>query len=68
MVFTNSNSKDFLQSFSFPFFTMSSLGLEQPIFGANYIKGTVKAEQNGFPRRKAGQLPQICSVREGADV
>ncbi|KAH7986727.1 hypothetical protein HPB52_024770 [Rhipicephalus sanguineus] len=47
MVFTNSNSKDFLQSFSFPFFTMSSLGLEQPIFGANYIKGTVKAEQNG---------------------
>uniref|UniRef100_A0A6G5AB33 Putative ww domain binding protein wbp-2 n=1 Tax=Rhipicephalus microplus TaxID=6941 RepID=A0A6G5AB33_RHIMP len=47
MVFTNSNSKDFLQSFSFPFFTMSNLGLEQPIFGANYIKGTVKAEQNG---------------------
>nr|XP_037270773.1 LOW QUALITY PROTEIN: WW domain-binding protein 2-like [Rhipicephalus microplus] len=47
MVFTNSNSKDFLQSFSFPFFTMSNLDLEQPIFGANYIKGTVKAEQNG---------------------
>ncbi|KAL1416078.1 hypothetical protein MTO96_028248 [Rhipicephalus appendiculatus] len=47
MVFTNGNSKDFLQSFSFPFFTMSNLGLEQPIFGANYIKGTVKAEQNG---------------------
>lgn len=47
MVFTNGNSKDFLQSFSFPFFTVSNLGLEQPIFGANYIKGTVKAEQNG---------------------
>lgn len=47
MVFTNKNSRDFLQSFSFPFFTISSLGLEQPIFGANYIKGTVKAEQNG---------------------
>ncbi|XP_075559243.1 uncharacterized protein LOC142590710 isoform X2 [Dermacentor variabilis] len=46
MVFTSSNSKDFLQSFSFPFFTMSNLGLEQPIFGANYIKGIVKAEQN----------------------
>lgn len=47
MVFTNKNTKDFLQSFSFPFFTISQLELEQPIFGANYIKGKVKAEQNG---------------------
>lgn len=47
MVFTNKNTKDALLSFSFPFFTVSNLELEQPIFGANYIKGKVKAEVNG---------------------
>ncbi|KAH7946644.1 WW domain-binding protein 2 [Rhipicephalus sanguineus] len=47
VVFINKNSKDFLQSFSFPFVNMSNLGLEQPIFGANYIRGNVTAEENG---------------------
>ncbi|KAM7296022.1 WW domain-binding protein 2 [Ixodes scapularis] len=47
MVFTNKNTKDALLSFSFPFFTVSNLELEQPIFGANFIKGKVKAEVNG---------------------
>ncbi|XP_075750508.1 WW domain-binding protein 2-like [Rhipicephalus microplus] len=47
VVFINKNSKDYLQSFSMPFVSMSNLGLEQPIFGANYIRGNVTAEENG---------------------
>ncbi|XP_067128440.1 WW domain-binding protein 2 [Centruroides vittatus] len=47
MIFTNKNASDFLQSFSFPFFSMTSIELEQPIFGANYIKGKVKAQAGG---------------------
>lgn len=47
MIFTNKDSRDFLQSFSFPFFTITSVELEQPIFGANYIKGKVKAQIGG---------------------
>ncbi|KAH6927467.1 hypothetical protein HPB50_004360 [Hyalomma asiaticum] len=47
VIFINKNNKDFLQSFSFPFLNMSNLGLEQPIFGANYIRGNVTAEENG---------------------
>jgi len=30
-----------------PFFTMHGLELEQPVFGANYIKGKVRAEAGG---------------------
>ena len=30
-----------------PFYSMKEVELEQPIFGANYIKGKVIAEQNG---------------------
>jgi hypothetical protein len=47
VIFNNKNVKDTLQSFSMPFFTMRELELEQPVFGANYIKGRVKAEPNG---------------------
>lgn len=47
MIFNNKDAKDALQSFSMPFFTMRELELEQPVFGANYIKGHVKAEPNG---------------------
>ncbi|XP_065298930.1 WW domain-binding protein 2-like [Dermacentor albipictus] len=47
VVFINTNQLDFLKSFSFPFVNMSNLGLEQPIFGANYIRGKVRAEENG---------------------
>jgi hypothetical protein len=31
-----------------PFFTLRELELEQPVFGANYIKGKVIAEPNGL--------------------
>jgi len=47
VIFNNKDAKDTLQSFSMPFFTMKELELEQPVFGANYIKGKVKPEPNG---------------------
>jgi len=36
-----------------PFFTMHGLELEQPVFGANYIKGRVRAEATGMFKRRA---------------
>ncbi|KAK3089283.1 hypothetical protein FSP39_002343 [Pinctada imbricata] len=47
VIFTSDSSKDNLQSFSMPFYTMKDIELEQPIFGANYIKGKINAEQGG---------------------
>jgi len=47
MIFMNKSEKDNLQSFSFPFFSLSGVELEQPIFGANYIKGFVTAQAGG---------------------
>lgn len=47
MIFMNKSEKDNLQSFSFPFFSLSGVELEQPIFGANYIKGNVIAQAGG---------------------
>ena len=39
MVFNNKNQKDGMKSFSFPFVAIRNVELEQPVFGANYIKG-----------------------------
>lgn len=47
MIFNNTNTKDPLLSFSFPFTTLKQVELEQPMFGANYIKGKVRAQPNG---------------------
>lgn len=47
VIFNNKNSKDPLQSFSSPFISMSDVELEQPVFGANYIKGKIRAQPNG---------------------
>lgn len=47
MIFTNKNASDKLMSFSFPFVSISEVELEQPVFGANYIKGKVRAQPNG---------------------
>ncbi|KAL8579973.1 hypothetical protein ACOMHN_056861 [Nucella lapillus] len=47
VIFNSSDAKDTMQSFSFPFLQMRGVELEQPIFGANYIKGRVMAEPNG---------------------
>lgn len=38
-----------LQSFTAPFFAMFDLNLEQPIFGANYIKGKVRSDGDEAP-------------------
>jgi len=42
MIFTSKDMRGSLKSFSAPFYSMHDLGLEQPIFGANFIKGKVK--------------------------
>jgi len=47
MIFNNKNLSDPMVSFSFPFITISDVELEQPVFGANYIKGKVRAQPNG---------------------
>ena len=47
MIFNNKKKSDPMQSFSFPFVALKDVELEQPIFGANYIKGIVRAQPNG---------------------
>lgn len=44
VIFNSKDGKDSLQSFSFPFLLMKEVELKQPVFGANYIKGCIKAE------------------------
>jgi len=46
MIFNN-KKEDLLKSFSFPFVALREVELEQPIFGANYIKGKVLAQPDG---------------------
>jgi len=47
IIFTNGNHKDRLLSFSIPFNALRDVKLEQPVFGANYLKGQVLAQPNG---------------------
>jgi hypothetical protein len=47
VIFNTKNPKDQLQSFSSPFISMNDVELEQPVFGANYIKGKIRAQDNG---------------------
>nr|XP_033816878.1 WW domain-binding protein 2 isoform X2 [Geotrypetes seraphini] len=42
-----SKGKDAMQSFMMPFYLMKDCEIKQPVFGANYIKGAVKAEPGG---------------------
>ncbi|XP_041265182.1 WW domain-binding protein 2 isoform X3 [Onychostruthus taczanowskii] len=48
-----SKGKDAMQSFVMPFYLLKDCEIKQPVFGANYIKGTVKAEA-GVSR---GEIP-----------
>ncbi|XP_004071855.1 postacrosomal sheath WW domain-binding protein [Oryzias latipes] len=48
LVFVSNNPKDCLGSAMFPYYLMKGCSLEQPVFGANYIKGTVRAEPGGY--------------------
>ncbi|KAL7829935.1 hypothetical protein AOLI_G00308200 [Acnodon oligacanthus] len=47
MVFVSSNLKDKFCSFMFPYYLMKNCSIEQPVFSANYIQGTIKAEPGG---------------------
>jgi hypothetical protein len=46
VIFINTKSGS-LRSFSMPFFCMRNVKLEQPILGANYMRGTAIAQPNG---------------------
>lgn len=47
MIFNAKKQDAPMKSFSFPFVALKDVELEQPIFGANYIKGIVRAQPNG---------------------
>ncbi|XP_023670228.2 WW domain-binding protein 2-like [Paramormyrops kingsleyae] len=47
MVFVSHNAKDSLVSVMFPYYLMKGCSIEQPVFGANFIKGTISAEPGG---------------------
>jgi len=47
MIFNNKKTDDRMVSFSFPFVSLKDVELEQPVFGANYIKGKVRAQPGG---------------------
>ncbi|MFT7797843.1 WW domain-binding protein 2-like [Arapaima gigas] len=53
MVFVSNNVKDALRSVMFPYYLMKGCSIEQPVFAANYIKGTVSAEPGGGWEGKA---------------
>uniref|UniRef100_H3CZT8 WBP2 N-terminal like n=1 Tax=Tetraodon nigroviridis TaxID=99883 RepID=H3CZT8_TETNG len=53
LVFVNSNTKDCLGSAMFPYYLMKGCSIEQPVFAANYIKGTLSAEPGGGWEGKA---------------
>ncbi|XP_076767823.1 postacrosomal sheath WW domain-binding protein isoform X5 [Arvicanthis niloticus] len=44
---TSRSDSDSMLSFTMPFHLMSNCTVEQPIFGANYIKGTIQAALDG---------------------
>ncbi|XP_055327981.1 WW domain-binding protein 2-like [Paramacrobiotus metropolitanus] len=47
VIFTSKDLKDALQSFSMPFSNLGSVDIDQPVFGANAIKGSVKSLPGG---------------------
>jgi len=47
IIFVNDDKKNKLMSVSVPFFALSKVELEQPIFGANYIKGKMAGQADG---------------------
>lgn len=47
MIFNAKKLDDPMKSFSFPFICLTDVEVEQPLFGANYIKGKVRSQENG---------------------
>ncbi|XP_077979846.1 WW domain-binding protein 2-like [Glandiceps talaboti] len=46
LIFHNQN-RDLLVSFALPFYYMKEVEIKQPVFGANHIKGRIKAQPGG---------------------
>ena len=53
LIFLSKSPKSALRSFSIPFCVMSEVDVEQPVFGANFLKGKVRAQPNGNWRGEA---------------
>jgi hypothetical protein len=53
LIFFAKTAKAELKSFSFPFCVLSEVDVEQPVFGANLLKGKVRAQPNGNWRGEA---------------
>ncbi len=47
IIFTNKEVRDRLQSFCMPFHCLRDVKLEQPVFGANYLKGVCLSQPGG---------------------
>lgn len=47
MIFNSKDQREKMLSFSFPFVTLSEVEVEQPLFGANHIKGKCRAQPGG---------------------
>jgi hypothetical protein len=47
IIFVNKDGKDRFMSFCMPFHCIRDVKLEQPVFGANYLKGIVLAQPGG---------------------
>lgn len=47
IIFNAKKLEDALKSFSAPFICLTDVEVEQPLFGANYIRGKVRAQDNG---------------------
>lgn len=47
MIFNAKRFEDMMKSFSFPFICLNDVEVEQPMFGANYIRGKVRAQPDG---------------------
>lgn len=47
IIFINNDGRDRLMSFCMPFHCLREVKLEQPVFGANYLKGQVLAQPGG---------------------
>lgn len=65
VIFVTKSTSDPLRSFAMGFLSMKGVELEQPIFGANYLKGTVVAEVGG---KWAGQAEFKMRFNKGGCI
>lgn len=47
LIFLAGKNSGTFKSFSFPFCVLSEVDVEQPVFGANFLKGKVRAQPDG---------------------